>query len=664
MIRRRLPIGRSRRVSGAWVAQHVYFGISDVLLWVLSYALALLIRFDGAIPPQFIAAMPVVLILFLPVKLAWNAVFRLYRVTWALVGLKEIVGAWKASTAATLTLAGGLFLLQGIHAYGTFPRGVLILDYLLGTTLIAVSRLGRRLSNEIPRARSRTGGGSRVLLVGAGEAGGMIARSMVSNGHAAYHPVGFIDDDASKWGTFVHGLKVMGGKEAIPDAVRKLEVDEVVITFVSAGSGHVRDIMRFAREAGITRVRVLPSVHELLTGHVTVHDIRDVNLEDLLGRKPAPIDANRVAAFLRGQTVLVTGAAGSIGSELARQLSRSDAARVLLLDTNETALFHLAEEIIHPPLEQRVQTVIADVRDSDKIQKVFSAWRPDVVYHAAAYKHVPLMERHPDEAVRTNILGTLAVAEAALACGTQTFVLISTDKAVNATSVMGATKRLAEWIVKALNARGGTRFLAVRFGNVIGSRGSVVPVLQEQIRRGGPVTITHPEMTRYFMSTREAVALVLQASASQESHDIFMLDMGRPIKILDLAEELIRLSGLEPDTDIPIVFTGIRPGEQLHEALETSDEPLGRTTLPGMFAVRTNGRVDEVILRLAIQELDRLSRAMDLTGVKRVLHQMVTSSEPMPVWLGGNGDALHRDPPSPRATPAREQGGDPVVTTR
>jgi len=664
MIRRRLPIGRSRRVSGAWVAQHVYFGISDVLLWVLSYALALLIRFDGAIPPQFIAAMPVVLILFLPVKLAWNAVFRLYRVTWALVGLKEIVGAWKASTAATLTLAGGLFLLQGIHAYGTFPRGVLILDYLLGTTLIAVSRLGRRLSNEIPRARSSTGRGSRVLLVGAGEAGGMIARSMVSNGHAAYHPVGFIDDDASKWGTFVHGLKVVGGKEAIPDAVRKLEVDEVVITFVSAGSGHVRDIMRFAREAGITRVRVLPSVHELLTGHVTVHDIRDVNLEDLLGRKPAPIDANRVAAFLRGQTVLVTGAAGSIGSELARQLSRSDAARVLLLDTNETALFHLAEEIIHPPLEQRVQTVIADVRDSDKIQKVFSAWRPDVVYHAAAYKHVPLMERHPDEAVRTNILGTLAVAEAALACGTQTFVLISTDKAVNATSVMGATKRLAEWIVKALNARGGTRFLAVRFGNVIGSRGSVVPVLQEQIRRGGPVTITHPEMTRYFMSTREAVALVLQASASQESHDIFMLDMGRPIKILDLAQELIRLSGLEPDKDIPIVFTGIRPGEQLHEALETSDEPLGGTTLPGMFAVRTNGRVDEVILRLAIQELDRLSRAMDLTGVKRVLHQMVTSSEPMPVWLGGNGDALHGDPPPPRAAPAREKGGDPVVTTR
>src|SRR5207302_5356812 len=408
MIRRRLPIGRSRRVSGAWVAQHVYFGISDVLLWVLSYALALLIRFDGAIPPQFIAAMPVVLILFLPVKLAWNAVFRLYRVTWALVGLKEIVGAWKASTAATLTLAGGLFLLQGIHAYGTFPRGVLILDYLLGTTFIAVSRLGRRLSHEIPHARSRTGGGSRVLLVGAGEAGGMIARSMVGSGHGAYHPVGFIDDDASKWGTFVHGLKVMGGKEAIPDAVRRLEVDEVVITFVAAGSGHVRDIMRFAREAGITRVRVLPSVHELLTGHVTVHDIRDVNLEDLLGRKPAPIDANRVAAFLRGQTVLVTGAAGSIGSELARQLSRSDAARVLLLDTNETALFHLAEEIIHPPLEQRVQTVIADVRDSDKIQKVFSAWRPDVVYHAAAYKHVPLMERHPDEAVRTNILGTLA----------------------------------------------------------------------------------------------------------------------------------------------------------------------------------------------------------------------------------------------------------------
>ena len=641
------------------------FGAVDVLLWTLSYGLSFLIRFDGTIPREYLAAMPFVLMLFIPVKLVWHMGFRLYRVTWDLVGLMEVVAAWKASTCAMLTLAGALFLLQEIWAVGTFPRSVFIFDYVLSGCFIAISRLGQRLLNEVFFLRLRKAGGTRVLLVGAGAAGQLIVRSMRNARQVEYQPVAFIDDDPAKRGRYVHGLKVLGGKEAIPVAVRKYGVEEVLITIVSTGAAQVRDVIRYAREAGIKRVRVLPSINELLAGGVTVKDLREVHVEDLLGREPLHLDGRRVNALLKGQTVLVTGASGSIGGELVRQLARSEAGHLVLLDMDETGLFHLESEIRDQCPARQVHTLIADIRDAEKMHRVFTAWRPSVVYHAAAYKHVPLMETHPDEAVRTNIIGTLIVAEAALAVETETFVLISTDKAAHATSVMGATKRVAELLMKALNARGGTRFIAVRFGNVLGSRGSVIPVMQEQIRRGGPVTITHPEMTRYFMSTREAVALVLQASAAGESHDIFMLDMGQPIKIVDLATELIRLSGLDPDRDIPIVFTGIRPGERLHEALSTPDEILERTALPGVFAVRAPEQSDEVMLRLAIRELDRMSQAMDLTGVRHMLQQLVVAPERLvaapgrlPSWAAGA-----RTPSSPLAIPAAIQRAADVPVT-
>jgi len=644
-----------KRVTRTLMNGALFFAAGDAVLWAVSCCLAFLIRFDGAIPPKYVATLPLVLILFIPVKLAWHALFRLYRVAWDLVGLIEIVGVWKASTAAFLTLAGALFLLQDIPAFGTLPRGVLVLDYLLGTTLVAISRLGQRLLDEFLHARSRKTNGTRVLLVGAGAAGERILRSMVNEKHMQYRPVGFIDDDVSKHGTYVHGLKVLGGREAVPDAVRKLGVEEMVITIASAGAGPIRDIMRYAREAGVRRVRVLPSINELLAGKVSVQDLRDVNVEDLLGRKQARLDGSRVNTFLAGRTVLVTGAGGSIGSELARQLARSDAGRLLLLDTNETAIFELAGELPEQRPVGHVHPIIADVRDAEKMQRLFALWRPDVVYHAAAYKHVPLMEDHPDEAVRTNISGTLAVAEAALAHKTHTFVLISSDKAINPRGVMGGTKRAAELLMKALNRRQATRFIAVRFGNVIGSRGSVIPVLQEQIRRGGPVTITHPEMTRYFMSTREAVTLVLQASAIQAAHDIFMLDMGQPIRIMQLAEDLIRLSGLEPDKDIPIVFTGIRPGEKLHEILETTEEPLEPTELPGVFAVRNNGHVDEFSLRLALRELDGLSRAADASGVKSLLQRLIARDQ-LPLWFGGDGQSIVPQLRHPMPVPSG--GGD------
>jgi len=612
----------------------LFFTAGDVMLWVLSYYLAFLIRFDGVIPPQDAATIPFVLILIIPVKLAWFALFKLYQVTWRLVGITETIQLGKASTIASLTLAGGLFLLREFPAYGTFPRSVLILDYLVGTAFVTLFRLSRRLLDELANGRSNNKNGARVLLVGAGTAGEWLARSMMNGGIAERRPVGFIDDDSTKHGAYIHGLKVLGGREAIPSAVKDLAIDEVVIAIPSAPAVAVREIVRYTREAGVKRIKVLPSINELLAGRVPLQGIRDIDLEDLLGRELVRLDPSRVNAFLADRTILVTGAGGSIGAELARQLSRSDAARLILLDNSESALFDLEGELATDRPTPELHPLIGDVRDPDKMHRVFEVWRPDVVYHAAAYKHVPLMEVNVDEAVRTNIFGTLMAAEAALAYGTQTFVLISTDKAISPSSVMGATKRVAELLIKALNARGTTRFMAVRFGNVIGSRGSVIPTMKEQIRCGGPVTVTHPEMTRYFMSTLEAVALVLQASAMKDPHDIFTLDMGKPVKILELAQELIRLSGFEPDKDIPIVFTGIRPGEKLHEALETPEEPLEPTEVPKLFALTSNGRVDEITLRLALRELDRLAQAVDVMGLRGILQRLSNSYDQIPSRVG------------------------------
>jgi len=595
---------------------------------------AFLIRFEGAIPDEYRAVLPLALSVIIPIKLIWFAVFRLYQVTWPLVSITEVIQLAKASTLATLTLAGGFLLLREIPAFGAFPRSVLILDYMIGTALVALFRLSQRLHSEFTNGHQGQRNGARVLVVGAGAGGERVVRSMVKGGVGARHPVGFIDDDRVKHGAYVHGLKVLGGRAAISDVVRRLRVDEVIIAMPSAPAAAVRDIVRHTRQAGIKRIKVLPSLNELFASKVMVHGLRDVDLEDLLGREVVRPDPGRVTAFLVGRTILVTGAGGSIGAELVRQLTHSEAARLILVDHSESALFELESGLASDRPTPELHTLIADVRDADKMHRVFAAWKPNVVYHAAAYKHVPLMEVNVDEAVRTNIFGTLTMAEAALSSGTQTFVLISTDKAVSPSSVMGATKRVAELLLKALSARGATRFMAVRFGNVIGSRGSVIPLMREQIRRGGPVTVTHQEMTRYFMSTQEAVALVLQASAMNDRHDIFTLDMGEPVKILELAQELIRLSGFEPDKDIPIVLTGIRPGEKLHETLETPDEPLEATDIPKIFALGSNGQVDEITLRLALRELDRLSRAGDAIGLRSLLQRLIVGREQSPFPTG------------------------------
>ncbi len=602
------------------------FVIGDLLVWVAALVLAFLIRFDGTIPVAYGRHLPVLFLLFLPLKVAWHWVFRLYQVSWRSVGLPELTNTIKAAGASSLSIAASLVFFRSLQPFWAFPRSVLVMDFLLTLCGVGLLRISRRLlQRQLDGLRERGAGqGTRLLVVGAGAAGMRVVQAMEESPHRIYRPVGFIDDDAGKWGTYVQGLRVFGGRDVIPDVVAHHTVEEVVIAIPSAPAKDIRAIVEQVRRAGVRRMRILPGVNALMTGTATLRDIRQVEIMDLLGRTPVSIATDTIAERLQGNRVLITGAAGSIGAELVRQVARLSRCEIVALDINETGLFELEESIRRLVPDVQLKTLVADIRDSGKTDWILNSVKPRVIYHAAAYKHVPLMERSVDEAVKTNVLGTLVLAEGAVRHGVETFVLVSTDKAVRPTSVMGATKRVAEMIVHTLSRRGRTRFLTVRFGNVLGSRGSLVPLIQEQIRSGGPVTLTHPDMTRYFMSPTEAVLLILQVSMSERQHALYVLDMGVPVRIADLAAEAIRLSGLEPDKDIPIVYTGIRPGEKLEEELSAPSESLRPSPFPGVFEVADEREPDEVIVRLALQQLEHLVAHRDEVGIRAILKRLAS----------------------------------------
>ncbi len=603
----------------------VYFG-ADLAVWTAALIAAFLIRFDGMIPNNYLPYIPRLLLLIIPIKTVWHWAFRLYQISWRAVGLPELMNILKAAGASTATIAAAMIFLRSLETFRGFPRSVLIMDFVLAFCGVALVRIGRRIwQMQLDRWRGRTERpGPRLLVVGAGAAGTRLMQAMAEYPHSILRPVGLVDDDPAKWGTYVQGVPVFGGRQVIPDVVTRLQVDEVIIAIPSAPSNEVRDIVACVRRAGVKRMRILPGVHKLLSGTATLNDLRQVEVADLLGRPAVQIATDQIARRLEGSRVLVTGAAGSIGSELVRQIARLAQCEIIALDINETGLFDLEEEIkrLHP--DAIFRTLVADVRDGSKMDWVLSSVMPRVIYHAAAYKHVPLMERDVDEAVKTNVLGTLTLAEGAVRYGVETFVLISTDKAVRPTSVMGATKRVSELIAHVLSHRGRTRFLAVRFGNVLGSRGSLIPLIQEQIRRDGPVTLTHPDMVRFVMSPPEAVLLVLQASMSERQYGLYVLDMGEPVRIADLAAEVIRLSGLEPDRDIPIVYTGIRPGEKLEEELSTPEESLRPSPYPGIFEAADEREPNEVMLRLALQQLEHLVVRRDDAGVRAILRHLAS----------------------------------------
>lgn len=545
--------------------------IIDAALINLSMIVALYLRFEGSVPSQYLNAYGRVSPVYTVVSIIVLALFGLYSIILQYVSIDDLMTAISAS----LVSSGALWCITRYWLTPGFPRSVLVISAIIQAIFIAGVRLSKRLGLRLYHKflNGKNGGDClKVLVIGAGDAGAMVGRELQKPLNPPRRVVGYIDDDRSKVGSHIFGVRVLGGRELLPQVIGELDVDEVIIAMPSAPSSVVRDVLKRCQGLEV-KIRIMPRLLEIGQKAFRLDMLKDIDIEDLLGRPEIHLDMGSIERFLHGKTVLVTGAGGSIGSEIVRQVAGFEPKKIILLGHGENSIFEAKISLQEKYPEVPAVTTIADVRDSARIHQVFSEHLPDVVFHAAAHKHVPLMEESLIEAIKTNVFGTLNVARAAARFGAKKFVMISTDKAVNPTSVMGASKRVAELVVSAMNMlTKDTSFVAVRFGNVLGSRGSVVPLFKRQIERGGPLTVTHPDMRRYFMTIGEAVSLVLQAAAMGEGGEIFVLDMGEPVKILDLAEQMIRLSGRVPYTDIDIVFTGMRPGEKLFEEILTSEE--------------------------------------------------------------------------------------------
>jgi FlaA1/EpsC-like NDP-sugar epimerase len=560
---------------------------SDVLLFSSATVLSFALRFEGFEwgPAQNHAAL-LFLLIFLPFKLAIFWQVGIYRRLWRYAGMVEVERLISASAASGLLglVLGGLVLPGLGLTVMRVPLSVLFMDGLLTAAFAAAPRFAVRAFGRRGQ-RHRLLDARRALIVGAGAAGEMIVKEMMGHPAVGLNPVGFVDDDRSKHGHRMCDLPVLGSLAAIPELVLSHEIDEVVIAMPRASGAVVRQVVRAALEVGV-KTRTVPGMFDIISGKVSVASLRQVEIQDLLRREPIQTDLEQVRSLATGETVLVTGAGGSIGSELCRQLARLEPAQVLLLGHGENSIFDVLAELTERFPTLTTVPVIADVRDRERLRQVFGQYRPYSVFHAAAHKHVPLMEGNIAEAVTNNVLGTKNVAELSAEFGVEHLVMISTDKAVRPTNIMGATKRVAEQIVQEIAEAHERKFVAVRFGNVLGSRGSVVPTFLRQIQSGGPVTVTHPEMRRYFMTIPEAVQLVLQAGAIGRGGEVFVLDMGEPVKVLDLATDLIRLSGLEVGIDIEIRFTGTRPGEKLYEELFFDSESAVPTDHPKVLRAR------------------------------------------------------------------------------
>lgn len=568
----------------------------DLALWVAAGVLAYGFRkpslVQAGLPPSVLAY----LLLSAGVMgvVGWR--LGLQRQAWRYVGVRDLERLGQAAGVVTLLMFALGFLLQG---WLQLPRSVPLMAGVLGFGMLGGVRLLARLWHERPRRR-RAGSLRRVLIVGAGEAGSLLAREMQRHPEAGLNPVGFLDDEPGKARRQVVGLPVYGRVDELPLVAQRVEAEEVLIAVPSASGEFVRRVVDLARAAGVA-YRIIPGVFELLGGDVSLQQIREVNLEDLLRRQPVELNTAEIAGYLQGRVVLVTGAGGSIGSEIVRQVVKFGPRRVLLFGRGENSIFGIQQELARDWPEVDQVGLIGDVRDEARLREVFESFGPQVVFHAAAHKHVPLMEQTPSEAILNNVRGTRNVVDLCVAFGVERLVNVSTDKAVNPTSVMGASKRVAEMLVSggARRAAAGQALVSVRFGNVLGSRGSVVPTFMAQIRAGGPITVTHPEMVRYFMTIPEAARLVLQAGGLAENGKVYVLNMGDPVRIADLAHDVIRLSGAQ---NIDVVFSGVRPGEKLYEELLTSSEGTEATSHQEIFSARLE-QVDEDVLRRQVGAL-------------------------------------------------------------
>lgn len=583
----------------------------DVATIALATLTAYYTRFEGAAPPPFAASIPMVAAAACVVYVALFSAFGLYRVLMRYVGVDTMLRIAAAVALGFALLVALDFIIPGTAGMRVAPVGVLVIQALIVLVTAAGSRASARV---VLLMRARQTGGRRVLIVGAGSAGSLLLRELQNRPDLGLAAVGFLDDDASLRGRTIGGLPVIGSTSELRRAVAARNAEEVIVAMPSAPSETVRRILNEAADAGVA-TRITPPI-VIAKGSVNVTDLRKVEVEDLLGREPTSIDIDQVAETIAGKVVAVTGAAGSIGSELCRQILQLHPERLVLIEVDESRLYELGLELTR--IDPSVPAMsICDIRDAAKLDEVFETWKPQVVLHAAAYKHVPMMELNPDEAVKTNVMGTRHVIEASERHGSERFVLISTDKAVAPVNVMGLTKKLAEHVMLAAAERGRLLAVAVRFGNVLASRGSVVPIFENQLRHGGPITVTDPEVTRYFMTIPEAARLVLQAQAIGLTGDIFVLEMGEPIRIADLARKMIALSGAPAD----IEFIGLRPGEKLHEALVHEHESLETTTAPKVLRVACSAAAlpdDPVFRPLAEAAIE--GRDEQLTTLIRAMH--------------------------------------------
>jgi FlaA1/EpsC-like NDP-sugar epimerase len=608
-----------------------YFFIADLLLMPLAVLLSFLLRLDVPGLQPYMRTLLLFAALAALVKPAIFYLFGLYRRYWRYASANELINIALATLTGTAVVTLLMYSLASLLVeFRPLPRSIPILDWLVSLLIVGGTRFAVRLVADHPLARLRRNNHlndgqhqqQRVLVMGAGDTGALIVREMQANPGLGLIPVGLLDDNRAKVGMTIHGVLVQGSREDIPRLVREERIDEVIIAMPTAPGRAIREVVAICQQAGIA-CKTMPGIYELLSGQVSVKQVREVRIEDLLRREPVQISGAEAGRYLSDAVVLVTGAGGSIGAELCRQIALYHPQELLLLGHGENSIHRILLELAEKFPHLAAQPIIADVRDHDRLAMILTRHKPEVVFHAAAHKHVPLMEDNVAEAVMNNVFGTRRLLQATEANGVSRFVLVSTDKAVNPVNVMGVTKRLAELLVQDTARRTGRAYVVVRFGNVLGSRGSVVPLFQHQIATGGPITITHPEMRRFFMIIPEAVQLIIQAAALGQGSEIFVLDMGEQVRVVDLATELIHLSGLEPGRDIEIVFTGSRPGEKLSEELFANGEEPRPTQHEKILVAQGNNLWDSGTLEQHLRELKVLARGSDEGRIMAKMQEIV-----------------------------------------
>lgn len=556
------------------IIRRVFLICLDICCIIAASILGLLIRFDFSLAKVEIQYLDH-LWAYLPINIICTIIifyiFRLYHSLWVFAGIAELENIISGCVVSALIQMAGLYLLNL-----RMPRSYYISFGMFLLAMITFSRFAYRALRLFIRRRVTSATGKNVMIVGAGQAASAILKEIMASEHLEKTVKCIIDDAPEKQGMFIHGIKVVGNRYAIPEAVAKYDIAEINIAMPSISRKEIKEIIDICKQTNC-ELKILPGMYQFMNGEVSVRKLRSVEVEDLLGRDPIEVDLASIMDYVTNKVIMVTGGGGSIGSELCRQIASHQPKQLIIVDIYENNAYDIQQELLQTYPNLNIVVLIASVRNTKRVDSIFKTYRPDIVYHAAAHKHVPLMEDSPNEAVKNNVFGTLKVVSAADKYGVSRFVLISSDKAVNPTNVMGATKRICEMIIQTYNNRSKTEFVAVRFGNVLGSNGSVIPLFKKQIRAGGPVTVTHPDIIRYFMTIPEAVSLVLQAGVYAKGGEIFVLDMGEPVKILDLAKNLIRLSGYIPDEDIMIEFTGLRPGEKLYEELLMEEEGMQDT---------------------------------------------------------------------------------------